>query len=533
MKIAPLIIASATALETASTANNLLAAVGHRNATKMEALVQGLVEESISEPAWKFDQDIKNALNLIKDMFVVNIQAALKDQHSTSQVELNTNTKTCFGGCNKDLCEGVTKCQSMEKKCEQHHHMHMTCRHQVKVTYIHMAQSCGALHSFIQNWQDDVCTPESCLCPELTYCHKKSKDDYGEEVCTARNLGCPSKYGEWLMEMVNKYKAGFAQWEKFYKECKKSYHAFLTVDMQCDATQKGFEKCMCEMNTCQNTAVEVDFPACSQLCWDSYKEEVKNSECLEKDRKIDWSATKKIECYVDILLHNYTKEELLSKCGTEDCINKAREEDYRYCHTICNEVDFEGAWPEVISMDQSWEKACDGPIPVKVDGHPARPHTSQYLLGDAAYKHDLNGVEFVFTKHRGNGKTRAEEERCTEHLDIDYPVPPCVGPPPPPAPVCDCNFHHKFYASFDVVTKIDSISDCCYKNGKTCFEAVPLDSCTEPGVTLTEISVTEHSEAWAYNRCPCMECVEAYPEVPPVGWKCMDGAHSLEGSAYR
>jgi hypothetical protein len=43
-----------------------------------------------------------------------------------------------------------------------------------------------------------------------------------------------------------------------------------------------------------------------------------------------WSATKKIECYVDILLHNYTKHDLLSKCGTADCVNVAREEDYKH-----------------------------------------------------------------------------------------------------------------------------------------------------------------------------------------------------------
>merc|ERR1719440_2381708 len=101
MKISPLIIASATALETASTAHNLLAAVGHRNATKMEALVQGLVEESISEPCWKFDQDIKEALEAIRSMFVLNIQKALKDQHKEDQEHMNCFTVTCFGGCTR------------------------------------------------------------------------------------------------------------------------------------------------------------------------------------------------------------------------------------------------------------------------------------------------------------------------------------------------------------------------------------------------------------------------------------------------
>merc|ERR1719160_2046666 len=106
MKIAPLLVASASALETSTSASDLLSAVGHRNATKMEALVQGLVEESISEPGWKFDQDIKDALEAIRSMFVLNIQKALKDQHKEDQEHMNCFTRECFGDCNRKMCEG-------------------------------------------------------------------------------------------------------------------------------------------------------------------------------------------------------------------------------------------------------------------------------------------------------------------------------------------------------------------------------------------------------------------------------------------
>ena len=63
-----------------------------------------------------------------------------------------------------------------------------------------------------------------------------------------------------------------------------------------------------------------------------------------KNCKMDWFATKTIECYVDILLHNYLEEELPSRCGTADFFNVAREEDSKHCHTICFEVDHEGEW---------------------------------------------------------------------------------------------------------------------------------------------------------------------------------------------
>jgi len=524
MKIAPLILASATALETASTAHNLLAAVGHRNATKMEALVQGLVEESISEPGWKFDQDIKDALEAIRSMFVLNIQKALKDQHKLDQEDLNEFTVTCFGNCNKDMCDGVDHCQSMQKKCDGIAHGHVHCRHEVKGLYIHMAQSCGALHSFIQGWTDEECTPEKCLCPDLLWCHRR-EGAYAE--CEARDQGCPSGYGSWLKRMIQKYTSGYAEWSHLYGECKTSYHAFLTADMACDATQKSFEQCMCEMNRCQQTTATVEHPACIAGCSASYKSKVKDSECLEKDRKIDWSATKKIECYVDILLHDYTKEELLSKCGSEDCINKAREEDYRHCHTICLEVDHQGEWPSITHMDLT----CAGlGSPVVVDGHAKRAHSSQFLLGDDTFAFDMNG-DAVFTMHRGLS-TREGEERCTEHLDIDYPVPPCLTPPPPPPPVCDAAFHKNWYFQFDDTSRITEISDCCMKNDATCFADINIGSSSD-GHAINYITVSEHSHAWAFNRCPCTECIMGYPAGPaqPV---CGMGAHTLGGgAAYR
>merc|ERR1719454_1141105 len=81
-----------------------------------------------------------------------------------------------------------------------------------------------------------------------------------------------------------------------------------------------------------------------QRCWARMLAEWERTneakECLEKDRKIDWSATEKIECYVDVLLAKPTKEDLLANCGTEDCYSKYREHQYKQCNEICPEADF-------------------------------------------------------------------------------------------------------------------------------------------------------------------------------------------------
>ena len=151
---------------------------------------------------------------------------------------------------------------------------------------------------------------------------------------------------------------------------------------------------------------------------------------------------KQEECYIDILLHDYTKEELLTKCGSETCVKVAREEDYQHCHTICLEVDHEGEWPAVHVVNV----ACGAPgsydaLPPKatqypgqtawMEVHPARSKHDQYHMGDALYACDANGAE-VMTRHRGGHKDRVGEARCTEHLDIDYQIPPCCDCAPKP-----------------------------------------------------------------------------------------------------
>jgi len=552
MKIAaPLFFASATALETSSTAKNLLAAVGHRNVTHMEALVQGLADESVQVPGWKFDEDIRAALDTIRQMFVGNIQNTLKDQHKADQEQLNCDTQTCFMGCINSYKASTSACRDMDTDCDEAQIEHETCRGVVYKKYITMAQSCSSLHCFITNWKDEPCPFEECLCPDLLWCHKAVEGGAydGSPECSAHTGSCKGTsieggtYGGWLLRMAGKFRSNHAEWSSLYGKCKTTYHEFLTVDMDCDVQQRKFEACKCNQNNCKDRACSVEFEQCQAGCWGSYEILIKNKECLEKDRKIDWSATKKIECFIDVLLHDYTKKELEEKCGTGDCVNVAREADYKHCHEICLEVDHEGEWPEVKSVSLACPRDATPYASglqsvdqtVWIAGHGARSHHSEYHLGDSHFACDANGAE-VFTRHRGGGVDRPGEERCTEHLDIDYQVPPCCDCDPDPPPVCDQKFHNLHYCKFDDPTDIDSISDCCpYECGETCFPDVPLRSVmTDSGVcTLTfnpdGLAVSEHTHAWAYNRCPCQDCTHGTPHYParPERHQCGNGAHTL------
>jgi hypothetical protein len=552
MKIAPLFVASAAALETSSTAKNLLAAVGHRNVSHMEALVQGLADESVQVPAWKFDEDIRKALEAIRKVFVGNIQTALLEQHKVDQEHMNCDTETCFMGCINTYKKATKACNGATEECEGYNQGHVKCRAEVYSSYIKMAKSCSALHCFIINWEDEVCPDEECLCPDLTTCHLAVRHggSYGADevaVCEAKLGSCTGTYGTWLLSMISKFKAGYGSWVDFHGNCRTDYHHFLTVDMVCDATQKKFEKCLCTQRSCDETACSVEFEQCQEGCWNRYKQIIKEKECLEKDRKIDWSATKKIECFIDILLHEYTKEELLSKCGTAECVNVAREADYKHCHTICTHVDHDdGVWPTV----HSWSLACPSDATayasgkqydsqtVWIGGHNFRKFHDEYHLGDTLYKCDANGEE-VFTVHRGGAKDgknidRASEYRCTEHLDLDYQTPPCCDCDEPPPPVCDEAFHAKYYCEFDDSTLITGISDCCPTDcGATCFTPVTLQSVmTDAAVcttTFNALSIQEHTHAWAFNRCQCTECQDSTPGYASTTYTCGAGAHTILG----
>ena len=54
--------------------------------------------------------------------------------------------------------------------------------------------------------------------------------------------------------------------------------------------------------------------------------------------------------YFDILMHDYSKDEPLAKCGTADCVNVTREEGYKHSHTTLLGVDHEGEWQKVHSV---------------------------------------------------------------------------------------------------------------------------------------------------------------------------------------
>jgi len=540
----------------------LMEAVGHRDAHSIASAVQELAHESISGQAQTFDNDMREALKVIKTVFVKSIQTALMQSHKVDQEHLSCFTQDCFGGCidqykaTMDACDKLTnnpECDKLsdaqqlsvaanpqfnplEAPCgvEGLSAIHRECRKGVHTKYVDMAQKCGALSCF--NVEDEKvhraeqCTAVTCTAPDLHNCHKKNA--YSNE-CQARDGSLNEAYGGWLTTMITKFEASYARWEPLHTSCTEAYQAFMTADVECDVVQTNFEKTACQRNHCEAKACSVDYDRCEAQCWEQYQEIVQDKRCLEKDRKIDWSATKKIECYIGVLLHNYTKEDLAENCHGDDCINKKREEDYNTCAGVCRQIDYDGEWPTVNSVD-----------PVSIESTFAsktRKHVDQYHLGDKKYECDANGEDIIFTKNRGQG-----EDRCSEHLDIDYQIPRCMACKEAPLAVCEPTFIWKHYGpdtdkngnperGFDDLSRIDGIRECKPDDKRGCFPDVPQLSTTNGIGGLIEIEVPEHSHAWGFNRCPCAECSDDNPGYPgrPEGRQCGMGPHTMNPGPHR
>ena len=112
--------------------------------------------------------------------------------------------------------------------------------------------------------------------------------------------------------MIGKFTNGCKTRAGFRSDCARAHQQFLDIDSGCDAKQKELESCKCRQDVCEEHECSVEFEQCWIGCWDRYEIVIKEKECLENDRQMDWSATKKFECYVDILLHNYSKEKLFA-----------------------------------------------------------------------------------------------------------------------------------------------------------------------------------------------------------------------------
>jgi hypothetical protein len=257
--------------------------------------------------------------------------------------------------------------------------------------------------------------------------------------------------------------------------------------------EKEQERTNGELRQCEYTACNVEYTKCRADCIAEYHKLVKRVECAEKDRKIDWSSTEKIECYIRKLLNSPTSDELQKVCEDgQNCISKWRTHEYNKCSAVCPNVDF-GAKDAAYDQHERRDAVRGDYLYIREQGHAGveainvddggistvhvsnqadLQHADDYVIGDT--------TPGVNTTHRR--KDGGDEARCTWHLDIDFQPIPCAIPCLEPRPCCDEKYRALYEDEFMKMIDVSEVADK-YK----CHTQMP----------------GEHTEKWAYNLCGC------------------------------
>lgn len=391
----------------ASVIENFMAGVDGRNVTQMASLMQNLVESqlfgdgvtenAVDGGAITLDSDISEALKTIKDLLLGDIQRALKAEHTTDQHALD-KLHRCWDQCENARADDQEQVDQVKGFMLNSKFAHEKCRKDVHTKYVDKVKTCNDLDRWIASLECPACVKEECVVIRDPDSRKIG------DMLQVHLAWATRSYGEWTIK---------------HKACADAVKAHEQADEVCDKTQGVFETDSCSYRQAMWSACNVNQMACCKRCSVDFDAEVNRVECAEKDRKIDWSATKKIECYIDVLMASPTDEQLQAACKAEGkaCINQWREAKYKSCETVCTEVDFE---------------------------------TGSYSV--------VNGVN---TTHRA---AYHHGDRCTLHLDIHFPAQPhCNDCPPPPAGPCEDPWVIEHYAEFDsksAVTELDSEAAC-------------------------------------------------------------------------
>lgn len=463
---------------------DLLESVGSRNVTQMSALLEDLVEETISEDSSvQFDGEVAAALDMIKRALIVDIRGALQEAHCQNQNELHRRI-LCFEDCNNARKEGADSCGA---SCDGS--AHRTCRGQLLNSYKEYVNTCNTLDDYVSGFPGRHCPQfeQKCCSLERTTWNSNfcSQEEGAECESKIDQLKVDGSTGVWLENQIVLFRNKYQEWQRLRDGCRDAHRAYVEKDAECDCAQAECETRNCEWESCHYLNCDDDYNKCWGNCETEFRETNKAMECLEKDRKIDWSATEKIECYINILLEKPSNETLLAECGTTDCHNVYRKRMYASCNHICPEVDFEGQ-----------------------RGHHARREQQSIHDRDDLDVTGAGDGHTVYTRHRGAGENSSG--RCTSHLDLDYQHAPCCHQCDlRPSPPCEDDVSPRadardFHASIQPYSEHESYKWLQYKK----FDYFSQDQIPglEPGHTL----------AYAYNLCDCNDCSVLRSAEPPV-----------------
>jgi hypothetical protein len=348
------------------------------NVTQMALLVENVAQSIFKGDA--VDADLKHALELIRNETLSKIEKSLMNEHDLDQV-LADGLNQCYHKCTDQFAEELQDVERAKGKMQTSLTGLRTCRSKTLESYANMITTCHALDVWIAglDW------PKAC-----------------EEECVWNDA---TIMGGCFRGGITWYEKTYEEWERMHKACLAAVELYHEEDKQCDSQQMYFEVDTCTLRQEEWTSCQDHLMTCCGKCSVEFDETVSQIECREKDRKVDYSAVQKIECYLDIIELSLPDEELKEYCDAngENCHANMRIQKYKECEKRCENVDY--------------------------DGH-------EYFVVDG-----VNGTHRLLNAD--------EEKRCTRSLDVNFPRKvACPQCPPIPEYPCQSTFVHKYYGGY-------------------------------------------------------------------------------------
>lgn len=276
-------------------ASEIVAALGAGASPEVASVLVEKLARSSVETNSSIDDDTKTALRSLRAMLVDTEQANIQTGHVADQGFINGEFLK-IQGCGTSLTTDQNQDDVLQGQINTKRVTHKDCRDALRDLKVTMDTDCAALASF----ESTVTVPS---------CAKPGHDQMAQWFVTHR---------EWVI-------GNEITWTNHNAACEAATTAYNAKDETCDLDQGQFETNFCVFRE-QVHGTCITYENCFAAAVDNYASGASGVEDREKGRKVDYTATEKIKCYIDVLL-------LDPADGQDDRAAKLQE-----CQLLCGSV---------------------------------------------------------------------------------------------------------------------------------------------------------------------------------------------------
>lgn len=236
----------------------------------------------------EIDDAAKEALNAMLTT-LTSSEGIITEAHAEA-VELRG---TALG--NVEACKTAFEAENVVNgaegtQVESVHSSHQVCRAAQKTVADNKKTKCDAVDNFINALQ-----PPSCAKPNAA--------------------GMDNYFATWNAHVDNNWDT----WKKLRKECDDASGVDDTKDTECDTIQGNFESEFCTHRLNVYTTCS-KYKGCYNAAKSSFEQQIESTNHAAEGRKIEWSAIKKIKCFINVLVAD-DKENDERQTAYETCQN--------------------------------------------------------------------------------------------------------------------------------------------------------------------------------------------------------------------